>query len=271
MLCRRTFRNLIVSIVSAVGLLTAPAFAADEVYGPVNLLKTMKTPFSFASRSSGGDDHDQLQPLSLQSRLNRTLASRLLPPRLYLPGRMVLGEPAEFIIKGRPGSWAALAMADRDSGASPIQGHEIHLGADRKLVSLGQIPEGGVLSLVIDTPIQGDLIGQQLYFEAVVWSKPDFSDLEVAAPVPSEKEGDGANVIVQPLAKQTSDKKTSTAATAAAGSAATNVLPSTPPKLNGVTVAAETEHKRGIRIVPDGMVPVQSLHANSSAIDSGRP
>lgn len=235
MLRRLTTSSLIVSITSAVCLLAGAAFAADdELYGPTNLVKTMKTPFGFAEEKSG-NEKPTLSPLSLDSNSRRSLSNRLLPPRLYLPGRMVLGQTAEFTIKGKPGSWVALGMADRDSGAKPILGHPMHLGPDRKLVGLTQIPDTGVASLVIETPIQGDLIGQQLYFEAALWSKPDFSDLEIAAPVPSDTStGDGVG------------------------------------KINGVTLNAESDKKRGIRIVPDGMVPAQALQG-ANKLDSGRP
>jgi hypothetical protein len=155
---------------------------------------------------------------------------------MYLPGRMVLGQPAEFIIKGRPGSWVAIAMADKNSGAKPVYGHDLRLGSDRKLVTLGQIPEGGVLSLSIETPIQGDLIGQCLYFEAAVWSQPDFSDMELAQPIPSES---------------------------------SQVTPNND-KHNGVLIAGEPVHKRGLRIVPDGTVSLPTIGPNST-IDSGRP
>lgn len=122
---------------------------------------------------------------------------------------------------------------DKNKGAKPIYGHQLHLGSDRKLVSLGQIPEGGVLSLVIDTPIQGDLIGAQLYFEAALWTKSDFSDVELAAPVPSETTGAVSDY------------------------------------MNGVLVAAEAPKKKGIRFVPDGMVPMQLTR--TQGLDSGRP
>lgn len=214
-------------------MLASSALAADsEVYGPVNLLKTMTTPFG--SPLSEGDKSATLAPMSLHSSLSKSLSTRLLPPRLYLPGRMVIGQTAEFIIKGKPGQWAALAMADKNTGAKPIYGHELHLGADRKVVSLGEIPDTGVLSLVIDTPIQGDLIGQKLYFEAAVWKRPDFSDVELASPVPSETVG----------------------------------TPS--PHENGVLVAGEIQKKKGLRIVPDGMMPMQ-LKQQQSTLDSGRP
>jgi len=214
-------------------MFASPTLAADdEVYGPVNLLKTMATPFG--SPLSSSENTGGLAPLSLRTTPTKNLASRLVPARVYLPGRMVIGQTEEFIIKGRAGQWAALAMADKNAGAKPIYGHSLHLGPDRKLVSLGQIPESGVLPLVIDTPIQGDLIGSQLYFEAALWSKPDFSDMELAAPVPSESTGPAADYP------------------------------------NGIVVAGEVEKKKGIRIVPDGMAPTLSM-PHAQGIDSGRP
>src|SRR5208282_5758899 len=102
------------------------------------------------------------------------LSERFHGPKLFLPPRMVLGECAEFIVQGPPGSYVALAMADKNSGAKPVYGHELKLGADRKLVAVNQIPEQGVVSMFIEAPIQGDLVDSSLYFEAAVWSKADF-------------------------------------------------------------------------------------------------
>ncbi|HEY9789002.1 MAG TPA: hypothetical protein V6D22_01300 [Candidatus Obscuribacterales bacterium] len=233
MFTRRRFSSLLIAVFSLF-IVCAGAIAADEVCGPINLLKTMRTPFGAPGDGSGAAE-SSLSPLSLQTNGVRSLSGRLLAPRLYLPGHMTIGSTAEFIIKGRPGCWAALAMADRDTGAKPIYGHAIRLGPDRKVVSLGQIPESGVLSLVIDTPIEGDLIGLPLYFEAAVWSRPDFSDMELATPVMSESAG-------LPAAQHS----------------------------NGVLVAAEPEHKRGIRFVPDGTAQMQQIKGQTS-LDSGRP
>ena len=228
---------LAVAIVGALGLSFTPGWGSEEVFGPTNLLKTMATPFG-APRSAGEDSTAGLDKFTLQtgSSGRRSLMTRLLPPRLYLPGRMVIGSTAEFIVKGRPGAWVALAMADKDAGAKPIYGHQIKLGPDRKVVSINQIPEGGVVSLVIDTPIQGDLIGQYWFFEAAVWSKADFSDLEIATPVASE---------VQP------------------GATAHE-------RLNGVLVAAEPTKKKWVRFAPEAAVPLQQVRGSTS-LDAGRP
>jgi hypothetical protein len=225
---------LSVAVVAALHMSFLPASGADEVFGPTNLLKTMATPFG-APRASGDESTAGLEKFTLQTG-GRSLMNRLLPPRLYLPGRMVIGSTAEFIVKGRPGAWVALAMADKDSGAKPIYGHQIKLGPDRKVVSINQIPEGGVVSLVIDTPIQGDLIGQYWFFEAAVWSKPDFSDIEIATPVASE---------AQP------------------GLAGHE-------RLNGVLVAAEPTKKKWVRFAPEGAVPLQQVRGSTS-LDAGRP
>jgi hypothetical protein len=234
---RRSLSSLLTALLAAMFLATSPLLcgAADEVYGPVNLLKTMRTPFGTGDGQSNNSSTNPLTPMSLHARGASSLSTRLIPQRLYLPGRMVLGSTAEFIIKGKAGSWAALAMADKNSGAKPIYGHELHLGPDRKLMSLGQIPESGLLSLVIDTPIEGDMIGQPFYFEAAIWSKPDFSDMELAMPVPSE------STVSQAKARD-----------------------------NAVMVAAEADHKRGMRIVPDSSVQMRQVPGHNS-LDSGRP
>jgi hypothetical protein len=145
---------------------------------------------------------------------------------------MVLGKPATFVINGKPGWHAALAMADKDSGAKPIYGHNLRLGPDRKLVSVGVIPESGVLELTIETPIQGDLIGSNLFFEAVLWSAPDFSDCVLALPITSEGQ-EGVK--------------------------------------NGVIIAADFEAKKGVQIVPDGAVPLNLRGGGAQTLDSGRP
>src|SRR5215475_10923522 len=98
-------------------------------------------------------------------------------------------------------------MADKDTGAKPICGHQIRLGPDRNAVAIGKIPESGLLLLLVETPIEGDLIGDCLYFEAALWSKPDFSDLIVATTVPCQMQsGKSENGVVVaseiPAAKQ---------------------------------------------------------------------
>lgn len=198
------------------------------------ILRTTPTPFGGGSgikaKEEAATDVGLGSPLSLTRRSSRlSLADRLVPSRLYLPGRMVLGKVAEFTIKGKPGSSVAIAMADRNTGAKPINGNPIRLGPDRKVVAIGKIPESGVLTLTVETPVQGDLIGQFLYFEAALWTKEDMSDAQIASTVTSETEG-------------------------APG--------------NGVVIAQEVTHKRGIHIVPDAAVPLtqrsQGLGINSS-------
>lgn len=166
---------------------TAAEIAAAEAAAErAKVLKSMRTPFNTAS-SDGGGDGQGLGALSLPSRsLRSSLSQRLVPNRVYLPGKMIIGKAHEFVVKGRPGSQVAVAMADKDAGAKPIVGHDLRLGPDRKLVAAGTIPETGILTLIVDMPIQGDLIGLPVFFETVIWQKPDFSDLEIASPVKSE-------------------------------------------------------------------------------------
>lgn len=215
------------------------AARADDSYGPPNLFKTMKTPFgtSGGGEAEPAEGSSELAPIAITATNPRrlSLTQRLVPTRLYLPGRMVLGKSCEFTVKAKANSWVAIAMADKNSGAKPILGHTIRLGSDRKLVALGQIPDSGVLNLYVETPIQGDLIGQCLYFEAAIWSKPDFSDLEFATAVPSEGQG-----------KENE---------------------------NGVLIAAEGDVKRGIKIVPNTqpLSPLLEKAGSSLGNNIGKP
>jgi hypothetical protein len=245
----------------------------DEIYGPVSTFKSVPIPFGApvkeansarlpAARKTGemtfdlaSDDANAslklpiagalgkieaepasdpaFSPINLSSSSGRLLDRLLQNTRLYLPGSLVIGHTEEFVIKGKAGSYVALAMADKDSGAKPIYGHPLRLGPDRKVVALGQIPKSGVLSLFICTPIEGDLIGQDLFFEAAVWQKGDFSDLQLAKPVD--------------LQGQASSK-------------------------NGVIVAAENVVKRGPRIVPHSLPPSSYMaQPGIPDMDSGRP
>lgn len=199
----------------------------------------MKTPFGTSGKEEE-ETHESsdLAPIAISGGSSRrlSLSQRLVPTRLYLPGRMVLGRSCEFGVKAKPGSWVALAMADKNSGAKPILGHQLKLGSDRKLVALGQVPESGVINLNVETPIQGDLIGQYLYFEAAIWSKPDFSDVEFATAVRYDEKAGKENE-------------------------------------NGVLIAAEGDTKKGVRIVPNTspLSPVLNTSAPSLGNNIGRP
>ena len=197
------------------------AYAAD-VFGPPNLLKTMATPFGNPATVNSKEEPEEASEIApigvshVDEPLSRRLTHRIGQPRLYMPGTMVLGEVAEFTIHGPAGKWVALAMADKNSGCKPALGHTLRLGADRKLVAIGKIPEGGVGTLLVETPIEGDLVGSSLYFEAALWSKPDFSDVEFAQCIPSDAQ----------------DGKSDT---------------------NGVLIAGQPGKKHGIRFIPSTM------------------
>lgn len=218
-----------------------PSVAALESQ---KLLKTLKTPFGACESSENDASQQQAAPLSLLSLTPEesapaklSLAQRLNPPQLFLPGHMILGKTVAFIVKAKPGNWVALAMADKDSGAKPIYGHKIRLGADRKVVAAAQIPDSGMVTLSVDTPVEGDLIDQCLYFEAAIWSKPDFCDVEIAKVIPSERQDSAPN---------------------------------------GVLIAAETNIKRkGIKIGADNTSPLSNLRHSgtgiTTGIDSGKP
>lgn len=197
-------------------------------------LKTYRTPFNVQASDSGSDDAPAAisapaEPNSLRSRLAQRLGSS---SRVYLPGKLTIGKPAEFVVKGRPGSHAAIAMADKDAGARSLLGRKLRLGADRKLMAAGTIPDSGILTLIVDMPIQGDLIGLPVFFEAVVWQKDDFSDLEIASPVKSES------------AEEIADKA------------------------NAVIVSGEKEQKRGLRFTPGSGVPL--YQQQNGSLESGK-
>ena len=194
-------------------------------------MKTYSTPYNTQASDSAQDQNYTFQSgNTLRSRLAGRLGSAT---RVYLPGKMLIGKPCDFVVRGRPGSNVAIAMADKDSGAKPLFGHTLRLGPDRKLVAAGTIPETGVLTLTVDMPIQGDLIGLPVFFETAVWQKADFSDMELATPVKSVTE--------QELTE----------------------------KSNAVLVSEEKSQKRGLRFVPDSAVP---LHQRGNiGLESGKP
>ncbi|MBK7839393.1 MAG: hypothetical protein IPJ49_17330 [Candidatus Obscuribacter sp.] len=199
------------------------------------MLKIVKTPFALQAQESAagvGLSAMRLSDTGPASRLSGRLSERLLASRLYMPGRLVIGKQAEFTVKGKPGYWAAIAMADRDSGAKPVMGHKVRLGPDRKVIALGQIPPGGVLSLKFWAPVEGDLIGQNLYFEAALWPDGKPESAEIATTVSSESQAEKGNAIL---------------------------------------VTAESDKKKGIRLVPDSAVPMyQRSGAGPASLDAGK-
>lgn len=235
----------------ALSVCTPAARAAEECeYGPPNLIKTTPNPFNTQSSSETDESPSKetdselgsisLSPPPRTERQSRaaspaqrlSLKERLIAPRMFMPERMLLGAPARFAVKGKPGMTVAIAMADKDKGAKPVSGHPIRLGADRKVVAISKIPENGVAEIYVETPIEGDLIGQYLYFEAALWSRPDMSDVEFADTV-------------------------SSAQTAA--------------PVNGVMVAQAADTKiKGVNIVPDSAMPMM-MRQNQPSLDSGRP
>ncbi len=237
------------SIALALVMFLQPSFAAEEKcdYGPPNLIKTIKTPFNLSTQSDDetkANPTDDLGSISLAGKpesshkvtapsviQKMSIKGRLAGSKLYLPERMLIGQTCKFTVKAKPGMFVAIAMADRDKGAKPIAGHELRLGPDRKVVAISKVPETGVAEIYVETPIEGDLIGQYLFFEAALWSKEDLSDIDWA----------------QTITAGTSD---------APG--------------NAVMIAQASEVKRGVRIVPDGAMPM-ILRSNSSSLSSGQP
>ncbi len=245
---KRIAKRVKLPIAIVIAASTCAAVSALEQYGPPNLLRTMKTPFGAKAAGVADDVAENQLSLgaislnpggnsgsALSRRLGRnSLSTRLIPPKLYMPERPQLGEPARFTVEGKAGSKVAIAMAESNKGAQPINGHELKLGADRLVVAVGKIPASGVVELVIGTPIQGDLIGEKLFFEAAVWSMDDLSDAAIARPVSAA----GATV-----------------------------------RDNGVEVAAAPiQAKRGVRFVPEAAIPMnQRRSKGGSSLDTGQP
>lgn len=205
-----------------------------------SLLKSVKTPFGGNNPKESKAEESELSPMSINGsgepvgqtgHVSLGEKLRQLQCKIYMPARMMIGHTAEFTVKGRPGYWACLAMADKDKGAKPIYGHTLRLGPDRKVVALGKIPASGVLPLKIFAPIEGDLIGGNLYFEAAVWPENNPERLELALPVSSE---------------------TQTASSA-----------------NSVGIIGEGERKRGIKFVPDNRSPYSRVTV--PGVGSGSP
>ena len=196
-----------------------------------DLLKTVKTPFGSNDAKAEKNDSSKLQPLTLQNgsagdsplhAARQSLRDRLMPCKVYMPGHLIIGRAAEFTVKGKPGYWAALAMADKDKGAKPIYGHSIRLGSDRKVIALGKIPTSGVLALKMYTPVAGDLVGGKLYFEAAVWPENNPAALELA----------------QPLSAETQAAST----------------------INSVAITGQGERKHGLKFVPDNSSPYSHVN-----------
>ncbi|HEY9681800.1 MAG TPA: hypothetical protein V6C86_09480 [Oculatellaceae cyanobacterium] len=164
---------------------------ADEVFGPAKP-KVVPTPFSVGEAKEEKLPSDSLASVGLTTNSDtpligrRSIGDRLGSSRLYLPDKMVLGRVSEFTVKGLPGKWVALAMAEKNTGAKPIFGHELRLGSDRKVVATSKIPESGVATLLVECPIEGDLVGSNLYFEAVVWPEGRPQEMEMATCVPAK-------------------------------------------------------------------------------------
>jgi hypothetical protein len=90
-------------------------------------------------------------------------------------------EPSRWDKPGTPPTSASYFPYKAESASqAESRQNAIRLGSDRKVVAIGQIPESGILVLNIETPIEGDLIGLSLYFEAATWSQSDMSDVEIA-------------------------------------------------------------------------------------------
>ena len=52
-----------------------------------------------------------------------------------------------------------------------------------------QVPSTGLATMMVECPVEGDLVGQFLYFEAAVWADEKMTDMEIAQCVSTESKG----------------------------------------------------------------------------------
>lgn len=109
------------------------------------------------------------------SRLNSLIVQK---PTLYMPPRLLIGQDNKFILKGKAGNKAMLYLSPSSSGMRAPNGLDLRIGEEHQKIS-GIFPENGVLVLTVPVPKESSLIGKTLYLEAITWSQPDYSDLEV--------------------------------------------------------------------------------------------
>jgi hypothetical protein len=100
-------------------------------------------------------------------------------PRMYLPSKLVIGQDNLFVIKGKPGAKVSIAMSLSNDGSKPLLGKYLRLGSTELTIE-GNISATGIVELKYKPENDKTLVEQSRYFEAVIWSKDDFSDLEVA-------------------------------------------------------------------------------------------
>ncbi len=114
---------------------------------------------------------------------------------VYKPSRLVIGEKAEFLIKGEPGTFVVIVFSGENKGAEPYYGQQLRLGAIVDKIE-GIIGDNGIAKLVLEMPESEDLVGASVYFETLVWKEEDLSDISKAKIVGNNGKETGYNAIL---------------------------------------------------------------------------
>jgi len=119
------------------------------------------------------------QVFDLSSTKNFSKQLKLGSPSVYKPSKLIIGTSTKFIIKAEPNTHVSLVTSDENQGAAFINGNRLRLGEiNNPHESITN--NNGVAEISITLPLEKELIGRIMYFEALIWKNPDHSDIEVA-------------------------------------------------------------------------------------------
>ncbi len=121
---------------------------------------------------------DTLQPKAWgevrRSRLSQLIQEK---PTLYLPSRLLIGVDNRIVVRAAAGSQVRLYLSPGNSGFRSPDGQVLQVSEEHQALE-GTIPENGVLQLQVPVPNEDDLIGRDVYIDAITWQNPDYSDLK---------------------------------------------------------------------------------------------
>ncbi len=121
-------------------------------------------------------------PINLDENIKNPLKTGILNmnnPKVYKPTKLVLGEKAKFKIKAKPGLKALFMASLANTGTKVFHGKTLHLGPVFNTQEQ-IIPETGVLELFVSVVDDKKLIGEEIFFEVLLWEKDDYSDITKA-------------------------------------------------------------------------------------------
>lgn len=134
------------------------------------------------------------------SRLSQLIRKK---PSMYLPSRMVIGIENKFTLQGNPGTQVVLYLSPDAEGMKAPDGQMLRVGTENQEVS-GIIPDNGVLELTVPLPNEEELVGKNIFVEAIGWKSEDYSDLSVFELVDSTGRRSSENYLA--ISKQSNGK-----------------------------------------------------------------